>query len=97
MSLTSAEVEKVAHLARLSMDAVEIQSLTKDLDNILNLVGKMNGVDVSQVESMAHPLETYQIMRPDAVTEQNQRELFLQNAPQSLMGLYIVPPVIDLE
>lgn len=97
MSLTSAEVEKVAHLARLSIDTVEIQSLTKDLDNILNLVGKMNAVDVSQVESMAHPLETYQPMRPDAVTEPNQRELYLQNAPQSMLGLYIVPPVLDLE
>jgi aspartyl-tRNA(Asn)/glutamyl-tRNA(Gln) amidotransferase subunit C len=98
MSLTSAEVKKIAHLARLSIDETEILSLTKDLDNILNLVGKMNGIDISQVEPMAHPLETSQPLRVDSVTEKtDQRELYLQNAPQTLMGLFIVPPVLDLE
>ncbi len=97
MSLTSKEVEKVAHLARLSIDSAEIQSLTQDLDNILNLVGKMNSIVTEEVEPMAHPLETFQPLRNDVATEINQRELFLQNAPQSLMGLYIVPPVLDLE
>jgi aspartyl-tRNA(Asn)/glutamyl-tRNA(Gln) amidotransferase subunit C len=97
MSLTSAEVEKIAHLARLSADETEISSLTKDLDNILNLVKKMNEADIQEVEPMAHPLEASQPLRTDTATEPNQRELFLQNAPQSLMGLYIVPPVLDLE
>ena len=97
MSITTDEIQKIAHLARLSFSDTEIQPLTKDLDNILNLVGKMNHADISQVESLAHPLETPQPLRTDVVTEKNQRDLFLQLAPQTKMGLYIVPQVLDTE
>lgn len=96
MSLTPDEVKKIAHLARLSIDSAQIQPLTQDLDNILNLVGKMNAVDIQNVDALAHPLETTQPLRPDVVTEEtNQRDLLLQNAPQSMMGLFIVPQVLE--
>lgn len=95
MSLTPAEVQKIAHLARLSISDAEIQPLTNDLDNILGLVGKMNQTDISHVEPLAHPSETTQPLRQDVVTETNQRDAFLQNAPQSLMGLFIVPQVME--
>jgi aspartyl-tRNA(Asn)/glutamyl-tRNA(Gln) amidotransferase subunit C len=97
MSITPAEVKKIAHLARLSISDTEIQPLTKDLDNIFSLVGKMNQTDVSRVDTLAHPLETAQPLRVDVVTETNQRDLYLQNAPQTMMGLYIVPQVLDTE
>lgn len=95
MSLTPVEVQKIAHLARLSINEEEVQPLTKNLDNILELVNKMNQVDISAVEPMAHPVDTAQPLRNDVVTETNQREVFLQNAPQSMMGLYIVPQVLE--
>ena len=97
MSLTPTEVQKIAHLARLSIGETEIQPLTKDLDNILSLVDQMSQTDIGQVEPMAHPLEADQPLRTDVVTETNQRDCFLQNAPQSMMGLYIVPQVLDTE
>ncbi len=97
MSITPDEVEKIAHLARLSFSDTEIQPLKKDLDNILNLVGKMKNTDVSKVEALAHPMETPQPLRTDVATEENQRDLFLQLAPQTKMGLYIVPQVLDTE
>ncbi len=95
MSLTPEEVKKIAHLARLTIQDQEILPFTKNLDNILTLVEKMNGADISEVEPMAHPLDTVQPMREDIVTEKNQRDLFLKNAPQSYMGLYLVPQVIE--
>ena len=97
MSLTPAAVQKIAHLARLNINEAEIQPLTKNLDNILGLVDKMNQIDISTVEPMAHPLDTVQPLRNDVATETDQRELFLRNAPQSMMGLYIVPQVLDTE
>ena len=57
MSLTPAEVQKIAHLAHLSISETEIQPLTKDLDNILNLIGKINEIDITKAEPMAHPLD----------------------------------------
>ena len=97
MSFTPTEVQKIAHLARLSLNDHEIQPLSKDLDNILGLVGKMNQIDIQAVEPLAHPSETSQLLRVDVVTETPERDLFLQNAPQTIMGLYIVPQVLEME
>lgn len=95
MSLTPDQVKKIAHLARMSISEQEIAPLTKNLDNILELVDKMNQTDISQVEPLAHPLEATQPLRNDVVTEVNQQQSILQNAPQSMMGLFIVPQVIE--
>jgi aspartyl-tRNA(Asn)/glutamyl-tRNA(Gln) amidotransferase subunit C len=95
MSLSPSEVRKIAHLARLSIADAEIEPLTQNLDNILELVNKMNRINGDQAAPLAHPLETTQPLRNDVVSENNQRELFLQNAPQSMMGLFIVPQVLE--
>jgi aspartyl-tRNA(Asn)/glutamyl-tRNA(Gln) amidotransferase subunit C len=44
---------------------------------------------------MAHPMEQGQPLRPDRVTEQNNREKFQVCAPQVEAGLYLVPKVIE--
>lgn len=95
MSLTPTEVQKIAHLARLSINEDEIQPLMRDLDNILNLVNQMNDIDISKIAPLAHPSETSQPLRRDTVTETNQRDLLLKNAPQSMMGLFLVPQVME--
>ncbi len=97
MSINPHEVQKTAHLARLTVSETEVSSLTNDLTNILQLVTKMNQTDVSSIEPLAHPLQAIQPLRPDIVTEIDQRDLFLQNAPQTYMGLFIVPQVIESE
>ena len=55
----------------------------------------MNAVDTSGVAPLAHPLEMAQRLRPDAVSEENQRELFQAIAPSTEAGLYLVPKVIE--
>ena len=44
---------------------------------------------------MAHPLAAHQRLRPDAVTEVNQREAFQAIAPKTEAGVYLVPKVIE--
>lgn len=95
MSLSSDDIHKIAHLARLAIDEAEIAPLQRDLSNILDLVEQMQAVDTSQVEPMAHPLEMPQRLRPDEVTETNQRERYLRNAPAAENGLFLVPKVIE--
>jgi aspartyl-tRNA(Asn)/glutamyl-tRNA(Gln) amidotransferase subunit C len=97
MSLSPEDIKKVAHLARLTIQDPEMLSLAKDMDNILSLVQKMNGIDIANVNPMFHPLDMTQPLRGDDVTEKNQRELFLKNAPQSYMSLFLVPRVIEHE
>lgn len=95
MRLERAEVEKIAHLARLAVNEQDIPAYTKDLSNILELVDQLNAVDTAGVTPMAHPLDATQRLRADEVTEINQRELFQSIAPQTEAGLYLVPKVIE--
>jgi len=61
----------------------------------LRFVEQLNGVDTTGVEPLAHPLEATQRLRPDVVTEGNNREHFQQVAPETESGLYLVPQVIE--
>lgn len=97
MSLSIDDVKKVARLARLAIPEDQLASLNKDLDRILNLVSQMDREDTSQVAPLAHPYDTTQPLRPDRVTEQNERDLFQSIAPKTKAGLYVVPQVIETE
>ena len=95
MSLGSAEVAKIAHLARLAIGAADIASYARNLSSILELVAQMNAVDTTGVEPLAHPLEMAQRLRSDVVSESDQRERFQAIAPSVEAGLYLVPQVIE--
>jgi aspartyl-tRNA(Asn)/glutamyl-tRNA(Gln) amidotransferase subunit C len=95
MSLQRADVEKIAHLARLAVSEDELDAVTADLSNILHLVAQMELADTAGVEPMAHPLHMVQRLREDAVSETDQREKFQAIAPLTEAGLYLVPRVIE--
>ena len=94
MSLSSDEVDNIARLARLQIQPEASAALQNELSAILDLVGKMQTVDTTHVEPMAHPLAMSQRLRPDAVTETDQRKLYQSIAPQVEDNLYLVPKVI---
>jgi len=95
MPLEKEEVEKIAHLARISLTETDIPLYTHHLSNILNLVAQMNDVETSDLSPMAHPLDEVARLRPDTVSEIDQREHFQTIAPQIEAGLYLVPKVIE--
>lgn len=95
MSLDAADVEKIAHLARLGIDAADVPEYARNLSDILAFVEQLNTADTAGVEPLAHPLEAVQRLRPDTVTETDERENFQQVAPQTEAGLYLVPKVIE--
>jgi aspartyl-tRNA(Asn)/glutamyl-tRNA(Gln) amidotransferase subunit C len=95
MALDKTDVAKIAHLARLAVDDDALDGYAGELSRILDLVEQMNAVDTSGVEPMAHPLHMAQRLRPDAVTEQDQRARFQAIAPLTEDGLYLVPKVIE--
>ncbi len=95
MSLTTDEVKKIAHLARLGLDEQNIENYAQDLSRMLDLMTQMNEQNTDDVQPMAHPLDQPQRLRPDEVTENNQRDKFQAIAPQVENGLYLVPKVID--
>ena len=95
MSLTPDDVQKIAHLARLAVSDEEASAVAGDLTNILELVEQMQQVDTNDVIPMSHPLHMTQRLRPDEVSEHDQREKFQSIAPATENGLYLVPKVIE--
>ena len=95
MALERSEVEKIAHLARLGLSDSELPQTTATLNSILGLIDNMQAVDTTRIEPLAHPLETTQRLRADAVTEANQRDAYQAIAPAVESGLYLVPKVIE--
>ncbi|OGS92869.1 MAG: asparaginyl/glutamyl-tRNA amidotransferase subunit C [Gallionellales bacterium GWE2_58_10] len=95
MSLSNADVRKVARLARLAMSETEIESARAQLSGIFNLIAEMQAVDTTGIEPMSHAQDVSQRLREDKVTETNQREAFQAIAPQTEAGLYLVPQVIE--
>ncbi len=95
MSLKPEDVKNIAHLARLAISDDSISDYARDLSSILGLVEQMNQVNTDHVQPMAHPMDAQQRLRPDVVTEINQREKFQSIAPDVDSGLYRVPKVIE--
>lgn len=95
MSITAADIEKAAKLARISIAADTVPELTQRLNNILAMVDHLQEVDTNGVAPMANPLDATQRLRADAVTETDRRDAFLAIAPSAEQGLYLVPKVIE--
>ncbi|PFG51424.1 aspartyl/glutamyl-tRNA(Asn/Gln) amidotransferase subunit C [Marinobacter sp. LV10R520-4] len=95
MTISRADIEKVAVLARIRLDDEQIPALENDLSNILSLVDQLSAANTDNVEPLAHPLDAVQRLRADEVTESNQREAFQAIAPVTESGFYLVPRVIE--
>jgi aspartyl-tRNA(Asn)/glutamyl-tRNA(Gln) amidotransferase subunit C len=95
MSLDRSDVEKIAHLARLSLEEAQIDAYAQELSNILGLVEQLEGANTDNVEPMAHPLHMAQRLRADEVTEADLRDEHQAIAPSVESGLYLVPRVIE--
>mgnify|MGYP001827348363 CR=1 FL=1 len=95
MAIEQDEIEKIAELARIRIAPDQIGQVTQRITEILHMVDQLQAVDTSNVEPMANPLDATQRLRPDAVTESNQRDAFQAIAPAVENGLYLVPKVIE--
>ena len=95
MALDPQDVAKIAHLARLQVTDSEIPAVTQRLSTILELIAQLQAAPTDGVAPMAHPTDAVQRLRPDQVTETNQRDAYQRIAPAVEDGLYLVPKVIE--
>jgi aspartyl-tRNA(Asn)/glutamyl-tRNA(Gln) amidotransferase subunit C len=106
-ALTTHDVQKIAHLARLAITDDETAAFQTQLNDFFALVQPMQTIDTTGIVPMSHPLDAWheqaatltallsQPLRADAVTEPNQRDACQAVAPATQNGLYLVPKVID--
>ena len=95
MSLDKDQVQQIATLARLKLSDDEYAESVKKLSKIVDFVDQLSQADTSDVVPMAHPLDVAQRLRPDVVTESNERDHYQENAASVQDGLFLVPKVIE--
>jgi len=95
VSLSKDQVQHIAKLARLELSDDEYAESVKKLSKIVDFVDHLSEADTEGVVPMAHPLDVAQRLRPDEVTEADERDRYQQNASSVSGGLYLVPKVIE--
>ncbi len=95
MSLSSQDIERIAHLARIRVTPADVLDVQAKLEGIFKLIDEMQAVNTQGIEPMSHGLDMVLRLRDDAVTETNHREKYQKNAPQTAEGYFLVPKVIE--
>jgi aspartyl-tRNA(Asn)/glutamyl-tRNA(Gln) amidotransferase subunit C len=85
----------VAELSQLNIDVTDIDGYAGDMTKVLALVEQMHHVDTHDIAPMSNPTDASQQLRPDEVTEADQRERFQAIAPETDGGFYLVPRVVE--
>ncbi|MEP6942733.1 MAG: Asp-tRNA(Asn)/Glu-tRNA(Gln) amidotransferase subunit GatC [Betaproteobacteria bacterium] len=95
MALSDADIQRIAHLARIEVTSAEAAAVAAKLDGIFELVGRMRAIDTRGILPMSHAHDVTLPLRDDRVTESDQRDVLQRTAPASQDGLYLVPRVIE--
>lgn len=89
------DVSYVAHLARIALSPEEKDMFQQQLEHILEHVEKLNELDVSGIDPMAHAIPVKNRFRTDEVTPGIDHEAAIQNAPDSRHGQIFVPRILE--
>lgn len=89
--IDDATIEYVGILAKLELSSVEREQAKKDMGRMLDYIDKLGELDTSDVEPLSHVLPLQNVFREDVVTNGDDRENILKNAPMEKDGMFVVP------
>ncbi len=93
--ITKKDVEYVAKLAKLRLSEKEKKKYTKQLDQILKYIDKLNELDTKKVKPTSHVLPLKNVFREDRVGKSLRVEKVLENAPEKIKNFFKVPKIIE--
>ncbi|MDA0759210.1 MAG: Asp-tRNA(Asn)/Glu-tRNA(Gln) amidotransferase subunit GatC [Proteobacteria bacterium] len=88
-------VRTICYLARLEIDEDKAQKIEKDLETIIELIGGLSSIDTTNIEPLYSPLEKTALKHEDILNSDNQKQKFLQNAPNANDDYFLVPRVVE--
>jgi aspartyl-tRNA(Asn)/glutamyl-tRNA(Gln) amidotransferase subunit C len=94
MKITREEVLHVADLARLELDDDAIDTFARQIDEILEYMDTLNGVDTEGVRPTSHAIFLSNAFREDETQIQLNNDTALSNAPEKEDGSFTVPKII---
>ncbi len=95
MSIDTSTAAKVAKLARIRVEEDQLPALAQEFNDILGFIEQLGEVDVENVEPMTSVSPQRLYRREDVVTDGNQQEKILSNAPDAREGFFAVPKVVE--
>ena len=95
MSVDTATVRRIAHLARIAVKDDEVEHLKDELNGILAFVEQLSEVDVTGVEPMTSVTPMAMKKRQDVVSDGGIAEDVLRNAPAREGNYFVVPKVVE--
>jgi aspartyl-tRNA(Asn)/glutamyl-tRNA(Gln) amidotransferase subunit C len=95
MSIDTATVRHIAHLARIAVTDDEVERLKSEINDVLAFVEQLSQVDVAGVEPMTSVTPMAMKKRPDVVTDGEIADDIVRNAPAARDHFFMVPKVIE--
>ena len=95
MKIDDAMIEKISRLAHLEYGDEEKEKIRKDLEQILQFVGKLNEIDTENVDPLIYLSENSEVLRKDIAKRTISNEEALMNAPEKDGPFFKVPKVIN--
>lgn len=93
--ITDETMEYVGILAKLELSPKEKEEARKDMDSMLQYIDKLNELDTTGVEPMSHVFGVQNVFREDVVTNGDESEEMLRNAPAQKDDMFVVPNVMS--
>lgn len=94
MKVDREEILHIAHLASLNIKEEEIEEYRKNLQDILNFANIVNNINTENISETIGSTSNVNMFREDEIKEFKDKELLLQNAPESTNGMFNIPKVI---
>lgn len=88
-------MEYVGILAKLELSSEEKERAKEDMAKMLDYIDTLNELDTSGVEPMSHVFPVHNVFREDVVTNGDEREEILANAPEAKEGAFVVAKTFD--
>ena len=95
MSVDNSTVARIARLARIHVPEDRQQTLSTELNGILDWIEELNQVDTDKVEPLASVTGHSLPRRDDIVSDGNRVDEVLANVPETASGFFVVPKVVE--
>ena len=95
MTITDETIDYVGILTKRELSAEEKSQANQDISNMLEYVSKINELDTDSVEPMSQAFPVSNVFREDDVTNRDEIDNLLANAPEQKDGCYKVPKTFD--
>ena len=86
---------KLAKLARLSLNDEQLDSFEKDLTSIVSFIDQLKEINTEKIDPTSNSLNQDLILRDDIAENKLSNEDLLRNVPDSELGFFVVPKVIE--